>query len=241
MTLRARGGAAVAVVTALTIVGAGCGGGAGEDGRRSVPRSLSRAESAAEDTIELILAGRRDQAIRSAANFDKLAHGDLEKDLEGTASKEELGEFQARAAEVARIAPDGEPIAVALAANRAFELVARFFGRYETGVPGAVMQLDHLDFEAKLRALARELEPVRTTVDRLSTTWTELSKTLLAGDKASALRTQFDAHVRAMAALAAAGTDFDAMAMEAQHGLDLVDDLEAAVQTVGAGSRSSGR
>ena len=219
-----RGAAAVAVVVTLAIFGAACGG---DEGRRSVPRSLSRAESAAEDTIDLILAGKRNQAVRTAGTLDKLAHGDLEKDLEGTASKEELGEFQARAAEVAKIAPEGEPIAVALAANRAFELVARFFGRYQTDVPGSVMFLDYLDFEAKLRALAHELDPLRATVDQLSKTWREVSKTLPPGEKATEARTQFDGHVSAMAALVAAGTDFDGLAKEAQHGLDLVDELEA--------------
>jgi hypothetical protein len=227
---RSRGAAAVGVVLVLAVAGAVCGGGErdeGGEGRRSVPRSLSKAESAAEDTIDLILAGKRDEAVRSAGNLDKLAQGDLEKDLGGTASKEELGEFQARAAEVARLAPEGEPIAVALAANRAFELVARFFGRYQTEVPGRVMFLDYLDFEAKLRALAHELDPVRATVGQLAKTWSELVPSLPSGEKAAGARTQFDAHVAAMTTLAAAGTDFDGMAKEAQHGLDLVDELEA--------------
>jgi hypothetical protein len=222
-----RGRAAVAIAVALAVFGAACGGGEGEGGRQSVPRSLSRAESAAEDTIDLILAGKRDEAVRSAGDLDKLAHRELDEDLEGAATKEELGEFQARAAELARLAPDGEPIAVALAANRAFELIARFFGRYDTAVPGAVMQLDYLDFEAKLRALAREIDPVRATVGQLSATWAELAKSLPSGEKASAARTQFEAHVSAMGALVTAGTDFDGMAKEAQHGLDLVDELEA--------------
>jgi hypothetical protein len=225
-----RATAVVAVVVALAIFVAACGGGegeGGEKGRRSVPGSLTKAESAAEDTVDLILAGKRDQAVRSASDLDKLAHGDLEHELGGTASKEELGEFQARAAEVARIAPDGEPIAVALAANRAFELVVRFFGRYQTDVPGSVLFLDYLDFEAKLRALAHELDPVRAAVDQLSKTWSELAKSFPSGEKATAARMQFDAHVATMATLVAAGTDFDGMAKEAQHGLDLVDELEA--------------
>jgi outer membrane murein-binding lipoprotein Lpp len=220
------------LVVTLAVVGAGCGGGEeeGGDGRESVPRALSKAESAAEDTIDLILAGKRDQAVRSARDLDALAQDDLEADLEGTASKEELGELQARAAEVARLAPDGEPIAVALAANRAFELVARFFGRYETAVPGSVMVLDHLDFEAKLRAQARELDPLRATVDQLSKTWGEVAKTLPAGDDATRARTRFEAHVGALSTLVAAGTDFDGMAREAEHGLDVVDELEAVYQ-----------
>lgn len=227
---RRRSAATVGVVLVLAMAGAACGGGEGDEGgegRRSVPGSLSKAESAAEDTIDLILAGKRDDAVRSAGKLDKLAHGDLEEDLAGTASKEELGDFQARAAEVSRLAPEGEPVAVALAANRAFELVARFFGRYQTDVPGSVMFLDYLDFEAKLRALAHEIDPVRATVGQLSKTWGELAPTLPSGEKAATARTQFEAHVAAMSTLAAAGTDFDGMAKEAQHGLDLVDEIEA--------------
>jgi hypothetical protein len=221
--------AATVVVLLVTVSGAACGGGDGEAseaGRRPVPRSLSKAESAAEDTIDLILAGKRAQAVRSADTLEKLAQEDLEGDLAGVASKEELGEFRGRAAELARLAPEGEPLAVALAANRAFELVARIFGRYQTEVPGSVMWLDYLDFEAKLRALAHEIDPVRATVDQLSKTWADVARALPSGEKAGTARTQFEGHVAAMTTLAAAGSDFDGLAREAQHGLDLVDEIE---------------
>ena len=218
----------VALGVALAVFGTACSRRSGEEseGRKSIPRSLSRAESAAEDSIDLILAGNRDKAIRSATNLDQLAQRDLAKDLEGVANKEELGELQARAADLARIAPSGEPIAVALAANHAFELIAQLFGNFQSDVPGAVLVLDYLDFEAKLRALAHDIDPRRATVTRLSTTWSELAKTFPSGDKARAVRGRFDAHVAAMTSMAAAGTDFDGMAREAQHGLDLVDELE---------------
>ena len=230
MATRGRRGVATAALgLVLAVFGTACGGSEGEEkeaGQRSIPRSLSRAESAAEDSIDLILAGKRDKAVKSAATLDDLAQRDLARDLEGIASKEELGELQARASELAKIAPTGEPIEVALAANHAFELVAQLFGKFQSAVPGTVLVLDYLDFEAKLRALAHEIDPVRTTVTRLSTTWGELLKTYPSGDKASAARGRFEAHVAAMTSLATAGTDFDGLAKEAQHGLDLVDELE---------------
>jgi hypothetical protein len=227
MTTRGRRAAAVVVLgVALAVLAAGCGRGEGNEGRSSVPKSLSRAESAAEDSIDLILAGKRDQAVKSAGKLDELAQRDLPDDLEGVASKEELGELQARAAELAKIAPTGEPITVALAANRAFEVVAGLFGKFPSDVPGTVLVLDYLEFEAKLRSLAHDIEPLRAVVTRVSTTWAELAKTFPAGDKAGAVRGRFDAHVAAMTSLAAAGTDFDGMAKEAQHGLDLVDEIE---------------
>ena len=224
-----RGATLVALGVALTVFATACARSEGQqsDGRRSVPRSLSKAESAAEDTIDLVLAGQRDKAVRSAGSLDKLAHGDLAGDLEGVATKEELGELQARAAELAKIAPAGDPVAVALAANHAFEIVARLFGKFRSDVPAAVLTLDYLDIEAKLRATAREVDPFRSAVTRLSATWGELSKTVPPGEKAAAARRRFDDHVAAMTVLAAAGTDFERMVDEAQHGLDLVDDLEA--------------
>jgi hypothetical protein len=212
---------------ASAVLAAGCSrSGEGNEGRSSVPKSLSRAESAAEDSIDLILAGKRDQAVKSASKLDELAQRDLPDDLEGTASKEELGELQARAAELAKIAPTGEPIAVALAANHAFEVVAGLFGKFPSDVPGSVLVLDYLEFEAKLRSLAHDIEPLRAVVTRVAATWAELAKTFPAGDKAGAVRGRFDAHVTALTSMAAAGTDFDGMANEAQHGLDLVDEIE---------------
>jgi len=228
MTTRGRRGAAVvALGVALAVFGAACSRSGEKDaGQKSIPRSLSKAESAAEDSIDLILAGKRDKAVRAAGTLDHLAQGDLAKDLDGVASKEELGELQARAAELARIAPSGEPIAVALAANHAFELIAQLFGKFQSDVPGSVLVLDYLDFEAKLRGLAHDIDQFRATVTRLSATWGDLAKTFPSGDKASAVRGRFDAHVAGMNSLAAAGTDFDGMAHEAQHGLDLVDEIE---------------
>jgi vacuolar-type H+-ATPase subunit E/Vma4 len=214
------------VVAVLATACARSDGQESEAGRRSVPRSLSRAESAAEDTIDLAVAGRRDKAVRSARSLDTLVQRDLAEDLEGIATKEELGQLQARAAELAKIAPSGDLIAVALAANHAFELIARLFGKFESDVPARVLTLDYLDFEAKLRALSREIDLVRATVTRLASTWSELSKTFPSGDKAAAARGRFESHVAAMTSLATVGTDFDGMAKEAQHGLDLVDELE---------------
>jgi hypothetical protein len=231
MTIRTRYGAAVITLALVAAAGGTACGSGDEAGRNAIPKSLAKAESAAEDSIDLILSGKRAETIRSAATLDKLAQGELAEDLEGIATKEELGELQGRAAELAGIAPEGEPIDVALAANRAFEPIARLFGRFDSDVPGAVMMLDYYDFEAKLRAIAHELEGARSAVAGLSSTWTELVKTFPAGDEAAATRSRFEAHAAAMVSLVTAGTDFDGMAREAEHGLDLVDELEAVYES----------
>jgi hypothetical protein len=211
----------------VALLGGGCGDDAGgSEARRSVPDSLSKAQSAAEDSVDLILAGKRDKTIKSARTLDDLAQGKLADDLEGIASKEELGELQARADELAKIVLEGEPLTVAMAANHAVELIAGFFGRFETEAPGVVWLLDYFDSEARLRALAHQIDPLRAAVDQLSKTWAELSPGLPTGDRAAAARTRFDAHVAAMTSLVGAGTDFDGLAAQAAHGLDLVDELE---------------
>ncbi|HET9770927.1 MAG TPA: hypothetical protein VFS16_08560 [Acidimicrobiia bacterium] len=229
MTIRAgRGAAAVALALAMALGSAACGGGGGADsGGRTAPKTLGRASSAAEDSIESILAGRRDQAVRSTALLDQLAQGDLPDDLEGIISKEELGELQGRSAELARIAPDGEPIDVALAANHAFELLARLAGHFDSDVPAGVRLLGYCDREAKLRASARELDGVRSAAERLAATWSGVVKAFPAGEKAAQARSRFEAHAAALAGLVAAGTDFDGMVREADHGLALLAEVEA--------------
>ena len=216
-------------LTLVAVLAAGCGGnrgGAKEDsGASGVPKSLPRAESAAEDSIDLVLAGKRDKVVTMAQRLDDLANEDLPRDLQDVASADEIKDLQSRTAEFVRIAPDGEPVAVALAANRAFELIAGFFGRYETKTPGEVMLLDYYDFEAKLQALAHDMTKVRATVDRMAETWLGLDDAVRSQRGGSGPADDFDAHVAAMEKLTT-GSDFSALAKEAQHGLDLVDELE---------------
>ena len=214
----------VAVGLALAVFGAGCGRDAEAGGGR-FRTACAEAESATEDSIDLILAGKRDQTIRSARRSKSRR----------TASWPTISRARPpRRSSVSsrpsgRTAPDrpgGRALAAALAANRGFELIAGF-GRYETEVPGTVLVLDYLDFEAQLPALGRRTRPVPghrgPAVEDLG-----------GGVEQPSLRRRrrgrpgrFDAHVAAMTSLAAAGTlIFDGMAKEAEHGLDLVDELK---------------
>lgn len=228
MSIRTGRGAAVVALALAVILGAACGDdGGGESHQRSIPTSLSKAGSAAEDSIDFILAGERDQTIRSAATVDKLAQRDLADDLKGIITKEELGELQGRAAELAQIAPDGEPVDVALAANHASELIIRLSEHFESDVPGNVRMLGYYESEAKLRAIAQEIDGVRSAVGGLAAAWTELAKTFPSGEDAAATRSRFEAHAAALIRLVETGTDFDGIASQADHGLGLVDGLEA--------------
>ena len=216
-------------LTLVAVLAVGCGGSRGgaegDAGASGVPPSLPRAESAAEDSIDLVLAGKRDKVVKMAGRLDDLANGDLPRDLQDVASADEIKELQSRTADFVRIAPDGEPVAVGLAANRAFELIAGFFGRYETKTPGEVLLLDYYDFEAKLQALAHDMAKVRATVDRMAGIWLGLDDAVRSHRGGSGPADAFDAHVAAMERLTT-GSDFPALVKEAQHGLDLVDELE---------------
>jgi hypothetical protein len=235
--------------TALTaalaaVVLAGCGGGdqgpADDRAARSAPRGseqgspvqrgpvppiLRTVESAAEDTIDLALAGRRARAVRSARKLKAAADGPAASELRAAGvGAAEITDFRARAADVAELAPAADLTRVALASNRAFALVPGFFARYASPVPAGVLRLDHLDFEAKLRARVGDSRSLGAAARRLAGTWARMRPGVLraGGDRPAA---RFDAHVTSLRRLALHGAGRPAE-REAQHGLDLVDELE---------------
>lgn len=192
----------------------------------TVPTSVQGAESAAEDTIDLALADKRDQAVASANDLVSLANGAAAEDLaKAGVAPSQIRELQRRAAELAKLAPSAEPVAVALAANRSFELIAGFLGSYEDPVPADVITLDYLDFEAKLQALAGDGRSAAAAVTRLASTWDGLRAGVAAAGGTDAAG-EFDSHVANMQQLSQSG-DLDALSAEAQRGLDLVDMIEA--------------
>jgi hypothetical protein len=194
-------------------------------GNGPIPRALRTAESDAEDTIDLALAGKRASVVKKANALRAVADGDVGAALRSAGvSAAEIAEFRARAGEVARLAPKAELLEVALASNRAFALMADFFARYDSPIPPAVTALDHLDFEAKLQARGGDVAAIRSAVEQLRRTWATLRPdVVMAGGQRVAAR--FDAHVARMGRLASRGGP--AAAREAQRGLDLVDEIEA--------------
>jgi hypothetical protein len=190
-----------------------------------IPDAVRTVESAAEDTIDFALAGKRDKAVETANALKTAADGPVAEALRTAGvSGSEIAEFQARANHVAKLAPQADLLGVALASNRAFAMVPGFFALYESPVPADVMELDHLDFEAKLQAKAGHSGALHSAVERLDRTWAKLRPGLLeAGGKRVAPR--FDTHVERMQRLAS-GSDSASAEKEAQHGLDLVDQLE---------------
>jgi len=190
-----------------------------------IPRALRTAESAAEDTIDLALAGKRAKVIAKANALKAVADGPARVALHAAGvSGGEIAEFRARADEVAKLGPRADLLRVALASNRAFGLMPAFFALYDSPVPAAVTALDHLDFEAKLQAKADAPAALRSAVTGLDRTWLKLRPDVVRSGGAR-VAVRFDAHVKRMERLAAAGDR--AAGKEAQHGLDLVDEVEA--------------
>ncbi len=231
MTARVAAGV-LATTTAGALAVAGCGGGNSPPSSTNtaaaangIPDSLRTVEGGAEDTTDFALAGERAQAVDAANALNDAAQGQAAKDLAAAGvSSAQISELQARAAEVAKLAPIAEPIEVALAANRAFKLVPGFFAVYSDPVPADVIQLDYLDFEAKLEALAGDRTKAADAVGQLDRTWSSLRSQVVAagGDVAAA---SFDTHVAEMRELLHTASDTQ-LADEAQHGLDLVDRIE---------------
>ena len=88
-------------------------------------------------------------------------------------------------------------------------------------MPASVTELDYLDFEAKLESRAHDTAKLRQAVDRLGAKWDSV-RPQVSDARAAA---SFDAHVKAITALAD-NADPARTQREAQHGLDLVDELE---------------
>jgi hypothetical protein len=193
--------------------------------RGPIPAALRTAESDAEDTIDLALAGNRARAVEKAHDLRAVADGAAARALRSAGvSGGEIAEFRVRARTVARLAPSAGLLDVALASNRAFELMSGFFARYDSPIPPTVTALDHLDYEAKLEARAGNVAAIGSAVKELGRTWASLRPDVIkAGGEHVAAR--FDAHVARLERLAARGGP--AVAREAQRGLDLVDEIEA--------------
>src|SRR4051812_9791245 len=126
---------AVALTVAVLLV-AGCGGSdegtstaprtqpAAAAPRGPVPPAVSTVESAAEDTIDFALAGRRAKVVATARRLQTAADGAAGSALRRAGvSSAQVADFRRRATEVARLAPHAGLLQVALASNHAFEMV----------------------------------------------------------------------------------------------------------------------
>lgn len=222
--------ALVAGAVGLAAVAPGCGGSSeskttAQTTVQPVPRSLSKAESSAEDAIDYALAGKRARVVTKARELRRVAEGAAGAALRGAAVPEDrVASFRDRARHLEDLAPRAELLRVSIAANQVSALMPEFYARYADPVPPEVLKLDYLDREAKLRSLAGDRAAVKGAVRQLSTTWAKLRQRVIkaGGGKVAASYTR---HVNAIRRLAASSEE-SALQKEASTGLDLVDELE---------------
>jgi hypothetical protein len=191
--------------------------------RSTVPQALTRAETAAEDVIGFLEKGQPAKSRAEARILRSLAHGAAAQELRRAGvSDAQVAAFQRQADRTARLSHAGAPaLRISLAANGVSRLMPGFYARYQDPVPAAVLRLDYLDRQVQLRSMARQHARAQQAADQLAATWRKLRPQVIAAGGASVAQ-KYDGHV---AKLTGSG-GVAALQSEAQHGLDLVDQLE---------------
>lgn len=191
--------------------------------KSTVPKALTRAETAAEDVIGFLEKGQPAKSKAEARILRDLAHGRAAAELRRAGvSQGQIGAFQQRADRTARLSLGGaQALQVSQAANSVSQLMPAFYGRYQDPVPATVLKLDYLDRQVQLDSQAAHKGRLRATVRRLDSTWQQLRPQLVkaGGTKVAA---QYDRHVIALKR----GGTATAIQKQAVHGLDLVDKME---------------
>lgn len=189
----------------------------------TVPASLKRAETAAEDVIGFLEKGQPAKSKAEAKLLRDLAHGRAATDLrKAGVPRASIAAFGQRADRTARLSlGGGSALAVSQAANHVSQLMPGFYARFKDPVPAAVLKLDYLDRQVQLDAKAGQRAKLRRTVSDLATTWRQLRPALV-GAGGSPVAKAYDGHV---AALKRGGTA-TAVQKQAIRGLDIVDQME---------------
>ena len=191
--------------------------------KSTVPKPLTRAETAAEDVIGFLEKGQPSKSKAEARILRDLAHGKAADTLRSAGvGHKQIRMFQQRADRTASLSLANAPaLKVSQAANSVSQLMPGFYARYQDPVPAAVLRLDYLDRQVQLDSQAGHRAKLRQTVRQLDATWQQVRPQLVKAGGASVARA-YDGHV---AALERGGTA-TAVQKQAVHGLDLVDRME---------------
>lgn len=191
----------------------------------TVPASLKRAETAAEDVIGYLAKGKPAKSQAEARLLKELAHGKAATTLhKGGVSQAEIRRLQARADRVAVLSLGGAPkLRVSLAANEVSQLMPALYARYQDPVPAAVLRLDYLDREIQLRSQAKQPDRLQAAVNDLGATWAQVRPALVKAGVVKVAR-EYDRHVQVLKNT----TSPAAIQKQAVHGLDVVDQMEGA-------------
>jgi hypothetical protein len=191
--------------------------------KSTVPRALTRAETAAEDVIGYLEKGQPAKSKAEARILRELAHHKTAAILrEAAVPQGQIKAFQQRADYTARLSLSNSPaLKVSQAANSVSRLMPGFYGRFQDPVPATVLRLDYLDRQVQLDSKAGDTLKLRQTVRWLDAAWQQLRPDLVKAGGTNIAKT-YNQHV---AALQRGGTA-TAIQKEAVHGLDLVDQME---------------
>lgn len=189
----------------------------------TVPTSVTRAETAAEDIIGFLESGRPAKSKAEARILRDLAHGKAAAELRRAGvSESQITALQQRADRTARLSLGGaSALRVSLAANSVSQLMPAFYGRYQDPVPPAVLELDYLDRQIQLESQGGRKAKLRATVRQLDTTWQQLRPQLVRAGGTKVAKA-YDQHVSALTR----GGTATAIQKQAVHGLDVVDQME---------------
>ena len=191
--------------------------------KSTVPKPLTRAETAAEDVIGFLEKGQPAKAKSEARILRDLAHGKAGDALHRAGvPRAQIKAFQRRADHTARLSLSGAAAhAVSQAANSVSQLMPSFYARYHDPMPATVLKLDYLERQAQLDSQAGQPAKLRDTVRQLDATWQQLRPQLVTAGGAT-VAGSYDRHVTALKR----GGPATAIQNQAVHGLDLVDQME---------------
>lgn len=189
----------------------------------TVPTSVTRAETAAEDVIGFLEQGKLAKSRAEARILRTLARGPAAQALrDAGVTQRQIAEFQHRADRTARLSLSGATATrVSLAANAVSQLMPGFYAHYQDPVPSTVLRLDYLDREIQLQSQAGNRAKTRAAVKQLKATWAALRPELVGVGGIKVARA-YDQHVRVLTAMPAAKV----VQKEAVHGLNIVDQME---------------
>lgn len=193
--------------------------------KSTVPKPLTRAETAAEDVIGFLEKGQPAKSKAEARVLRDLARGPAADALrQAGLPQSQIAAFQQRAERTARLSLGGAPtLAVSQSANSVSQLMAGFYARFQGPVPAAVLKLDYLERQVQLDSQAGQQVKLRQTVARLDATWQRLRPQLVKAGGAGVAGT-YDRHVTTLKGKISP----TATQKQAVRGLDLVDKMETA-------------
>ena len=189
----------------------------------TVPASVKRAETAAEDVTGFLEKGQPAKSRAEAQLLRQLAHGRAAADMrKGGVPASTVKAFQQRADRVAKLSAGNAPqLRQSLAANHVSQLMPSVYGHFTDPVPPAVLRLDYLDREIQLRSQSGQVDRQRAATADLVRTWKDLRPQLVKAG-GTKVATSYDAHIKALGA----GGQPTALQQQALKGLDIVDQME---------------